>query len=217
MLAPSDPSSLAQVRSADGAERGGRHCHLHAGATVRPLCCDNLRDGHARPRRPPHAQHPHPRRPGRLHHLQPLWRAHHVCQRVHRGPPLGRRDHARGTGRPAGPLSGACGWLQRSCSVLRVLPDCNVFVCVSGYLFVCFTDQCVLPRFARRPAHPPPQVHFHFANSVAGRASVKDVAVHDVFQRCYTVHHTHDLVLARNVGFNTFGHCFFLEGPLPLF
>lgn len=54
-------------------------------------------------------------------------------------------------------------------------------------------------------------VHFHFANDVSNRAFVKDVAVHNVFQRCYTVHHTNGLLVQRNVGYNTFGHCYFLE------
>lgn len=54
-------------------------------------------------------------------------------------------------------------------------------------------------------------VHFHFANDVATRAFVKDVSVHHNYQRCYTVHHTNSLLMQRNIGFATYGHCFFLE------
>jgi cell migration-inducing and hyaluronan-binding protein len=43
------------------------------------------------------------------------------------------------------------------------------------------------------------------------------VAVHHNFQRCYTIHHTDGLVMQRNIGYKTKGHCFFLEGILSFF
>lgn len=54
-------------------------------------------------------------------------------------------------------------------------------------------------------------IHFHFANDTATRAFIKDCTSHDNYQRCYTIHHTDSLLIQRNVGYNTRGHCYFLE------
>jgi hypothetical protein len=40
---------------------------------------------------------------------------------------------------------------------------------------------------------------------------IKNNAIHDNYQRCITIHDTNNVTLYNNVGYNTFGHCYFLE------
>jgi len=55
-------------------------------------------------------------------------------------------------------------------------------------------------------------IHWHMAHSVEDRDTyVRENSIHDVFQRCVTVHGTHGARVERNVAYNTFGHCYFLE------
>ncbi|MEZ4698785.1 MAG: G8 domain-containing protein [Rhodothermales bacterium] len=53
-------------------------------------------------------------------------------------------------------------------------------------------------------------VHFHLMGHADG-AYLKNNAVHDSFQRCYTIHGTFNVLLEGNVGYNSIGHCYFLE------
>ncbi|MDX2167265.1 MAG: hypothetical protein SF182_09385 [Deltaproteobacteria bacterium] len=57
-------------------------------------------------------------------------------------------------------------------------------------------------------------VHFHLAKNTAytgGQAFLKDSAVWDSMTRFVTIHGTHDITLARNVGFASIGHGYYLE------
>eukprot|EP00058_Branchiostoma_floridae_P002508 XP_002587996.1 hypothetical protein BRAFLDRAFT_125397 [Branchiostoma floridae] len=60
-------------------------------------------------------------------------------------------------------------------------------------------------------------VHFHLAGDVdeAGGYSrptyVRDLSIHHCFSRCVTIHSTHGLLVQDTVGYDTLGHCFFLE------
>ena len=61
-----------------------------------------------------------------------------------------------------------------------------------------------------RLAHYP--VHFHMAKSTAyTNAFVKDSAIDDSMTRFVTVHATHDVTVARNVGYLSMGHGFYIE------
>ena len=74
-----------------------------------------------------------------------------------------------------------------------------------------------------RMGHYP--VHFHLAKSTAytqSKAFLKDSSVWDSMTRFVTVHGTHDVTLARNVGYLSVGHGYYLEDgsrdrqpPLP--
>ena len=52
--------------------------------------------------------------------------------------------------------------------------------------------------------------HWHLAGDVTGQY-VRNTAIHDTFNRCVTVHGTHNLRIENNVTYNTVGHCFFME------
>ena len=55
-------------------------------------------------------------------------------------------------------------------------------------------------------------IHWHMAHSVEDRDTyARENSIHDVFQRCITVHGTHGARVERNVAYKTFGHCYFLE------
>ena len=55
-------------------------------------------------------------------------------------------------------------------------------------------------------------IHWHMAHSVEDRDTyARENSIHDVFQRCVTVHGTHGARVERNVAYKTFGHCYFLE------
>src|SRR5688500_3143505 len=53
-------------------------------------------------------------------------------------------------------------------------------------------------------------IHWHLVGDGRGQY-VKNAAIHDTFNRCVTVHGTHNLRVENNVTYNTVGHCFFLE------
>ncbi|MBK6672912.1 MAG: G8 domain-containing protein [Proteobacteria bacterium] len=52
--------------------------------------------------------------------------------------------------------------------------------------------------------------HWHLAGDVTGQY-IRNAAIHDTFNRCVTVHGTHNLRVENNVTYNTVGHCFFME------
>lgn len=55
-------------------------------------------------------------------------------------------------------------------------------------------------------------IHWHMAKTVdPERTYARSNAIHDVFQRCITVHGTHGVTVENNVAYNTYGHCYFLE------
>jgi hypothetical protein len=53
-------------------------------------------------------------------------------------------------------------------------------------------------------------IHWHLAGDARGQY-IENAAIHDTYNRCVTVHGTHNLRVENNVTYNTVGHCFFLE------
>ncbi|KAM6169778.1 cell surface hyaluronidase CEMIP2 isoform 2-T2 [Rhynchocyon petersi] len=60
-------------------------------------------------------------------------------------------------------------------------------------------------------------LHFHLCGDVDHRGGyryatfVDGLSIHHSFSRCITVHGTHGLLIKDTIGFDTLGHCFFLE------
>ncbi|XP_035659371.1 cell surface hyaluronidase-like [Branchiostoma floridae] len=60
-------------------------------------------------------------------------------------------------------------------------------------------------------------VHFHLAGDVDERGGyvtptyVRDLSIHHCFSRCVTIHATNGLLVQDTVGYDTLGHCFYLE------
>ncbi|HEX7011939.1 MAG TPA: G8 domain-containing protein [Steroidobacteraceae bacterium] len=53
-------------------------------------------------------------------------------------------------------------------------------------------------------------IHWHLVGDAKGQY-IKNSAIHDTFNRCVTVHGTHNLRIENNVTYNAVGHCFFIE------
>ena len=53
-------------------------------------------------------------------------------------------------------------------------------------------------------------IHWHLVGDGTGQY-IRNASIHDTYNRCVTVHGTHNLQVQNNVTFNTVGHCFFLE------
>jgi hypothetical protein len=53
-------------------------------------------------------------------------------------------------------------------------------------------------------------IHWHLVGDADGQY-VRNAAIHDTYNRCVTVHGTHNLQVENNVTYNNVGHCFFLE------
>jgi hypothetical protein len=53
-------------------------------------------------------------------------------------------------------------------------------------------------------------LHFHLVGNCP-TCHIKDCAVERSFFRCFTLHQTHDALVTRNVAFNAWGHCYYLE------
>ncbi|XP_023932993.1 cell surface hyaluronidase [Lingula anatina] len=60
-------------------------------------------------------------------------------------------------------------------------------------------------------------IHFHICGDVdelggyTNPTWVKDLSIHHCFSRCVTIHATNGLLVQNVVGYDTLGHCFFLE------
>ncbi|NXA33222.1 TMEM2 hyaluronidase, partial [Eudromia elegans] len=60
-------------------------------------------------------------------------------------------------------------------------------------------------------------VHFHLAGDVDERGGYEhptyldNLAIHHCFSRCVAIHGTHGLLVKDSIGYDTLGHCFFLE------
>ena len=54
-------------------------------------------------------------------------------------------------------------------------------------------------------------VHFHMARKTPKDTFIKDCSVHDSMTRWFTIHATHGVTLARNVGYKSIGHGYYLE------
>ena len=54
-------------------------------------------------------------------------------------------------------------------------------------------------------------IHWHLVGEGGAGQYIRNAAIHDTFNRCVTVHGTHDLRVENNVTYNTVGHCFFME------
>uniref|UniRef100_A0A8V0ZBY9 G8 domain-containing protein n=1 Tax=Gallus gallus TaxID=9031 RepID=A0A8V0ZBY9_CHICK len=60
-------------------------------------------------------------------------------------------------------------------------------------------------------------VHFHMAADVDERGGYQrptyldNLAIHHCFSRCVAIHGTHGLLVKDTIGYDTLGHCFFLE------
>ena len=53
-------------------------------------------------------------------------------------------------------------------------------------------------------------IHWHLVGDAKGQY-IRNAAIHDTYNRCVTVHGTHNLRVENNVTYNTVGHCFFME------
>ncbi len=54
-------------------------------------------------------------------------------------------------------------------------------------------------------------VHFHLMGDAGAGSFVRNSSLHQLFNRCITVHGTNDVLLSGNAAYDTFGHCYFLE------
>jgi hypothetical protein len=54
-------------------------------------------------------------------------------------------------------------------------------------------------------------IHWHLVGDAGKGQYIKNASIHDTFNRCVTIHGTHDVRVENNVTYNIVGHCFFLE------
>lgn len=54
-------------------------------------------------------------------------------------------------------------------------------------------------------------VHFHLMGDAGAGSFVRNSSLHNLFNRCITVHGTNSVLLRGNAAYDTFGHCYFLE------
>ncbi len=54
-------------------------------------------------------------------------------------------------------------------------------------------------------------IHWHLVGDGGKGQYIRNAAIHDTYNRCVTVHGTHNLRVENNVTYNTVGHCFFME------
>lgn len=54
-------------------------------------------------------------------------------------------------------------------------------------------------------------VHFHLQGEAALGSFVRNSSLHDLYNRCITIHGSSGVLLEDNAAYNTFGHCYFFE------
>ncbi len=54
-------------------------------------------------------------------------------------------------------------------------------------------------------------IHWHLVGDGGAGQYIRNAAIHDTYNRCVTVHGTHNLRVENNITYNTVGHCFFME------
>ena len=54
-------------------------------------------------------------------------------------------------------------------------------------------------------------IHWHLVGDAGAGQYIRNTAIHNTFNRCVTVHGTHNLRIENNITYNTVGHCFFME------
>jgi len=54
-------------------------------------------------------------------------------------------------------------------------------------------------------------IHWHLVGDGGKGQYIRNASIHDTYNRCVTVHGTHNLRVENNVTYNTVGHCFFME------
>ncbi|MCC6310954.1 MAG: transmembrane domain-containing protein [Trueperaceae bacterium] len=54
-------------------------------------------------------------------------------------------------------------------------------------------------------------VHWHLMGDAGAGSFVRNSSLHDLYNRCVTIHGTNGVLLDGNAAYNTFGHCYFLE------
>jgi cell migration-inducing and hyaluronan-binding protein len=85
---------------------------------------------------------------------------------------------------------------------VMAMPGSRLYV--SGVEFQRMGQHLVLARYP---------IHWHLVGDAQGQY-IRNSAIHDTFNRCVTVHGTHNALVENNVTFNTVGHCFFLEDAI---
>jgi len=59
-------------------------------------------------------------------------------------------------------------------------------------------------------------VHFHLMGDAGNGSFVRNSSLHQLFNRCITIHGTNDVLVRGNAAYDTFGHCYFLEDGAEL-
>lgn len=59
-------------------------------------------------------------------------------------------------------------------------------------------------------------VHFHLMGDAGNGSFIRNSSLHQLFNRCITIHGTNDVLVRGNAAYDTFGHCYFLEDGAEL-
>jgi cell migration-inducing and hyaluronan-binding protein len=73
-----------------------------------------------------------------------------------------------------------------------------------------FVDGVELNRMGQNLTLARYPIHWHLVGDAKGQY-IRNAAIHDTYNRCVTVHGTHNVRIENNVTYNIVGHCFFLE------
>ncbi|HHX82243.1 MAG TPA: transmembrane domain-containing protein [Pseudomonadaceae bacterium] len=84
----------------------------------------------------------------------------------------------------------------------------HIMAMVTSKLFV---DGVELHRMGQHMELARYPIHWHLVGEAGAGQYLRNAAIHDTFNRCVTVHGTHNVRIENNVTYNTVGHCFFLE------
>jgi cell migration-inducing and hyaluronan-binding protein len=97
--------------------------------------------------------------------------------------------------------------IQASADAEKTFFGGHIMAMVTSHMYI---DGVELNRMGQNLQLARYPIHWHLAGDGTGQY-IRNAAIHDTYNRCVTVHGTHNLRVENNVTFNTVGHCFFME------
>ena len=98
--------------------------------------------------------------------------------------------------------------IQASADAEQTYKGGHIMAMVTSKMFVSGVELNRMGQHLELARYP---IHWHLVGDGGKGQYIRNTAIHDTYNRCVTVHGTHNLRVENNVTYNTVGHCFFME------
>ena len=98
--------------------------------------------------------------------------------------------------------------IQASADAEQTYKGGHIMAMVTSKMFVSGVELNRMGQHLELARYP---IHWHLVGDGGKGQYIRNTAIHDTYNRCVTIHGTHNLRVENNVTYNTVGHCFFME------